>query len=86
MSLYRVLVAHNGHRVGQLIETDTPVLRYVKEVPNAPRPEPDDLGRPADPGSNVPARKSKRAPKVVLEVDDVADRAVPDSGLPNSEG
>jgi hypothetical protein len=84
MSLYRVLVAHRGYRVGQVIETDTPVLRYVKEVPSAPGPE--HLARPADPGSDVPARKGKRAPKAVVEVDDVADRPVSDSGLSDSEG
>ena len=84
MSVYRVLVAHNGHRVGQVIETDTPVLRYVKEVPGDPGP--GDVARAADPVSDVPARKSKRAAKAVLEVDDVADRAVPNSGLSDSEG
>lgn len=90
MSLYRVLVAHWGYRVGQVVELDKPIVNaYVKEVPGAVRPgpvEPGDLARPADPGGNVHPRKSKRTHKAVLEVTvDEPDRAVSDSGLPDSE-
>lgn len=86
MSLYRVLVAHNGYRVNEFIETDTPVLRYVKKVPDAPRDaEPVDLAGPADPVPALRPRKSKSADKAVLEVGHVEDRAVSDDGLPDSE-
>lgn len=88
MSLYRVLVAHNGYRVNELIETDTPVLRYVKEVENATDrsdaagPGSGDVGAD-NPGADLP-RKSRKRTKPA-EVNDEPDRAVSDGGLPNSE-
>ena len=90
MSVYRVLVAHNGYRVNEVIETDTPVLRYVKEVHDGgkdsqsiagPAPESRDLDLDST-GSDLP-RKRRKADKT--EVTGVEDRAVSDSGLPDSE-
>lgn len=81
MSVYRVLVAHRGLRVGQLVELDNPVKGYVKEVRDA-GPESGDLGTP-EPAVDLPVRRRKTAKTEV--VTDVADRTEPGSGPEDSE-
>lgn len=80
MSVYRVLVAHRGLRVGQIVETDNPVTGYMKEVPDA-RPEPDNLVT-ADPAPDLPVRR-RAANKT--KVSNVEDRTEPGSGPEDSE-
>lgn len=83
MSLYRVLVAHRGLSVGQVVELDNPVLGYVKELDNGIRPAAEPVHLDSDnPSGDLPRKRSKaKSP----EVTDVQDRPVSNGGLPDSE-
>ena len=77
MSVYRVLVAHRGLRVGQVVELDNPVKGYVKEVSDVSR----NVDSP-DPVVDLPVRRRATSKAKVANVE---DRTEPGDGSQDSE-
>lgn len=80
MSVYRVLVAHRGLRVGQVVELDNPVKGYVKEVRDA-GPVSGDVGADS-PVLDLPVRRRATSKAKVANVE---DRAEPGGGSQDRE-
>lgn len=78
MSVYRVLVAHRGLRVGQVVELDNPVKGYVKEVEDVS----GHVDTP-DPVVDLPVRR--RTARKTEVTADVENRPEPGSGPEDSE-